>query len=67
MESRRAGQGWSCGVNKSAAVKREKMNGGNKNEERRKRSGWGQQPENVEVTDRQYNTCSHLMFTCGCG
>lgn len=65
MESRMAGEGWSFGVNRSVAVKLEKMDEGNKKEEW-KRSWWGQQPcENVEVMDRQYNTCSHLMFTCG--
>lgn len=44
MESRVVGQGWSCGVNKCVAVKGEKMDGGNKTEERRRRSGWGQPP-----------------------
>ena len=35
------GQGWSSGVNKSVAIKKNKMGGGHE-DKRRKRSGWGQ-------------------------
>lgn len=46
MESRLAGQGWSCGVNESVAVKREKMDGGNKTEDE-VRVGTAQQAERM--------------------
>lgn len=41
VEGRMAGQGWSCGVNTSVAIKWKKMDAVNKTEERR-RSRWGQ-------------------------
>lgn len=65
MEGRMAGQGWSCGVHKSVAVKM-KENGSSEYEGGEEEVTVGTATrENVEVTDWQYNTCSHLMFTSG--